>query len=98
MSISNHKVEFLNYDGAWPNLCSGKLSIAVDDTLWEFPDYCLSSGGSVSFDDQWQEHVTEGPWSISKWPAGFPSDRNLRKQVEAEVNAHVRYGCCGGCV
>jgi hypothetical protein len=98
MSKSNHKVEFLSYDGAWPNLCSGKLSIAVDDCLWEFPDYCLSSGGSVSFDDQWQADVMEGPWSIRKWPEGFPSDRNLRKQVVDAVNAHVRYGCCGGCV
>ena len=86
----------IKYDGSYPNLCSGKLIVIVDGIEWNFPDYCLSSGGSVSFDSEWQENVTYGAWTITDWPAEFPEI--LQLHVTRAVNDEIDHGCCGGCV
>lgn len=86
----------IDYTGSWPNLCSGRLIVTTEDAVWEFPDYCMSSGGSVSFDADWDAQVTEGDWYISDWPDNFPEA--LKCSVEAEVNLQIPHGCCGGCV
>lgn len=88
---------FVSYDGEYPNLCSGKLVLALDGKRVEFPGNCLSSGGSVSFSDDWsQEYVDHGQWSITRWPDDFPDE--LKDRAERIVNKHVRFGCCGGCI
>ena len=89
------KLEFVSYDGAYPNLCSGQLVMAIDGARVDFPSHCLSSGGSVSFDKDWSENVTDGPWSISQYPEGFPEE--LKAAAVDLVNENVPYGCCGGC-
>jgi hypothetical protein len=86
----------IEYDGAYPNLCAGKLIATIDGRRWVFPDYCMSPGGSVSFDDDFNEHVTQGPWSISDWPKGFPEE--MKEQLVEAVNENVTWGNCGGCV
>lgn len=86
----------IKYDGRYPNLCSGKLIAIIDGKEWIFPDHCLSSGGYVSFDDNWSEEVGQGPWSISEYPDDFPE--NLKQAVEDAVNESIPHGCCGGCV
>jgi len=86
----------IEYDGEYPNLCSGKLVVAIDGVRYEFPSHCLSSGGSVWFDDDWKEHVESGPWSICEWPQDFPE--NLKAAVIEAVNENIEYGCCGGCL
>ena len=86
----------INYNGKYPNLCSGKLSVIIDSKNWDFPDYCLCSGGSVWFTDDWDERVEEGNWSVSKWPDNFPE--KLKKIVESAINKDIEHGCCGGCV
>jgi hypothetical protein len=85
----------VKYSGKYPNLCSGQLIVDIDGATWTFPDYCLSSGGSITFDGDWNENVTNGRWSICKWLENFPEE--LKEAVLAEVNASVRHGCCGGC-
>jgi hypothetical protein len=94
--IGMSRVSFVSYDGAYPNLCSGQLVLAVDGIAYVFPSYCLSSGGSVSFDEDWSENVDEGEWSISEWPEGFPED--LKDEATEVVNENISHGCCGGCV
>jgi hypothetical protein len=86
----------VSYDGKYPNLCSGHLVVIIDGVKWDFGEHCLSSGGSVSFDDNWNENVASGPWSISKWPDGFLVA--LEDVVTEAVNEKIRHGCCGGCV
>lgn len=89
-------VNFISYNGAWPNLCSGKLVLEANGIVFEFPDYCLSSGGSVSFTEDWEEVVTSGKWFITDWPENFPED--LKEDAIAAVNDNVCQGCCGGCI
>ena len=86
----------IDYDGSFPNLCSGQLVVTIEGFTWVFPDHCLSSGGNVWFDDDWCEHVESGEWRIREWPEGFPED--LKKLVESTVNDEISPGCCGGCV
>lgn len=85
----------IEYDGAYPNLCSGNLVVTIDDKRYGFGN-CLCSGGSVTFDEDWQEHVTQGPWSINEWPGDFPEE--LKESVLEAINEEIPHGCCGGCV
>lgn len=85
----------VEYDGGYPNLCRGKLIVVVDGKEWRFPEYCMNSGGSVTFDEDWNESISEGPWAISEWPENFPED--LKGAVEEAINLEVDYGCCGCC-
>jgi len=99
MTAKEIKIE---YDGAYPNLCSGELKVIVKlgvpllKKVWVFPSHCLRSGGSVSFDMEWNESVESGPWDIDAWPEGFPEE--LKQDTVDAVNAFIPYGCCGGCV
>ena len=87
-------VEFVSYDGKYPNLCSGQLVLKINGQARVFPRYCLSSGGSVWFDNDWDEHVETGRWSINLTEDLEP----LRKEIEECINENIPYGCCGGCV
>lgn len=87
-------VEFVSYDGAYPNLCSGTLILKINGVERTFPKYCMQSGGSVSFDKDWNETVTSGLWSVD-----VPEDLYyLKEEIERCVNKYVPHGCCGGCV
>ena len=90
------KLTFVSYSGSYPNLCRGHLVLAIDGTPIDFPEYCLSSGGSVWFDKHWSEHVEEGDWSISEYPEDFPEE--LKDEAVELVNQNIPRGCCGGCV
>lgn len=87
-------VEFVSYDGAYPNLCSGILVLKINGVERKL-SHCLSSGGSVWFDGDWDEHVESGAWSVYDLPEDL---KPLRKEIEECVNENIPYGCCGGCV
>lgn len=87
-------VEFIDYNGNFPNLCSGTLIIKVNEKIYEL-DHILISGGSVWFDDDWNEHVEDGDWSLSSLPQEI---QHLHDEILALVQQHIPCGCCGGCV
>lgn len=87
-------IAFVSYSGEYPNLCSGELVISIDGMEWT--GFRLSSGGSVSFTEDWDEIVTYGPWSVSHWPNGFPEE--AKPITIGLINENIRLGCCGGCV
>lgn len=86
----------IEYDGKWPNLCSGKLVVTIDGTVWDFKSFCLCSGGEVTSDKDWNFTVTQGMWTIYEWPEGFPEE--LKLAVLEEINNTIDHGCCGGCI
>ena len=86
-------IEFVSYDGEYPNLCSGTLTMKIDGKLET--DFVLRSNGNVWFDKDWCEHVDSGEWSV-ECPKNFTPEMVAR--VEELVNANVNWGCCGGCV
>lgn len=100
-------VEFVSYDGRYPNLCTGKLVLKIDDK-----DYCFyfdtsckgvdfpafwHSGGSVTADADWNFTVSKGHWEINvgQIPEQF---RKYAAEIDEAFNDNVPYGCCGGCV
>lgn len=91
-----NKIEFISYNGGYPCLCSGTLEIKVNGKQYKL-NRVLLSGGSVWFDDNMEEHIEEGPWSIDE--ERLPIElKPYIKQIEEVVNDNVEYGCCGGCV
>jgi hypothetical protein len=85
----------VKYNGQYPNLCSGKLIVYIDEKEYTFPSYCLSSGGQAWTNDDYTG-TTQGNWSITEWPDNFPED--MKRYVEFEVNEQIEKGCCGGCI
>ena len=86
----------IEYDGEYPNLCRGHLFITIDGKKWDFGTP-LSSGGQCYFENGYKDSVvTKGRWEITKFPERFPQE--LKNLIEAEVNAEIPWGCCGGCL
>ena len=85
-------VKFISYDGAFPNLCSGELVLEINGVRRN--DFELCSGGRVWFDDNWDDHVESGPWTVY-----VPEDlEGLKEEITKVVNDNIPWGCCGGCV
>ena len=93
------EIQFVDYDGRYPNLCSGILTISVDGQNVSIGNYgAISSGGSVSFDADWCEHVTSGEWSLGYADEYEQFTDEEKRCILYLVNCHVPEGCCGGCV
>lgn len=91
-------VEFVSYNGKYPNLCSGTLVIKVDGKQYELR-YILSSGGCLYENPEWGLATKKGPWSIDTW--GLEDHPELMQYVDELtelVNKHIPQGCCGGCI
>jgi hypothetical protein len=108
-------IKFVSYDGAYPNLCSGRLVVEIDgkevsfgyttsffteDKLADYPRFWCS-GGSVSFDEDWNEFVD----SYCDWEMSSPNEKDyppeiwkLLPDILEVMNKNVDGGCCGGCV
>lgn len=87
----------ISYDGKYPNFCRGNLTVHIGTKVWNFPRYCLSSGGHIEFDEEISDwKIYYGPWIICTWPTDFPE--NLKDAVTNAVNDQIPFGCCGGCI
>ena len=102
-------VEFVSYSGEYPSLCMGVLVLSVDGVEHSFGRGCefprfWSSGGCVSFSDDWEEEVDEGEWCMAvlcsderaQFEEAFGQD--FFSVALAVMSEHVEWGCCGGCV
>lgn len=58
------KVEFVEYTGRYPNLCSGRLFVLIDKRMTSFGNYCLGERGRTS-----DEGVPNYPefWQSGGW-------------------------------
>ena len=90
-------IQFVSYDGSYPNLCSGQLVITVDGEEYTFPKFSLRSGGSCSCSSE-SEEVTYGSWYIDWDTVGFFFTAEEKKRITDIVNENVIPGCCGGCI
>lgn len=110
MTVINSKneesrnVKFIDYDGKYPCLCVGTLTLEIEGKEYEFGGDGIgrfgsfwSSGGSCYFTSDWDGVVTEGQWIIDEeeLPEQF---RKYSKEIDEVFNENVPYGCCGGCL
>lgn len=94
--MANIKIQ---YDGEYPNLCSGHLEVWIDGKYYDFGKHVLNSGGSVSFDEDWNGEVCEGNWEFSSFtdfPKDFPME--YKDDLLKVINEEIPHGCCGGCL
>ena len=87
-------VEFVSYDGRYPNLCRGQLVVRIDGKEVNLGN-CLISGGICYFDSDWSDIVTSGEWNIDDLPEEY---EQYRKEIKEVANENVPFGCCGGCI
>jgi hypothetical protein len=83
----------VQYNGKYPNACSGTLAIQVDGkTVYNKAGACHSTGG-VWFDDEWNDYVCSG---VLKWDDAEKFSQEIQNAVRTElVKVQV---CCGGCI
>ena len=87
------RVKFISYDGKYPNLCRGILTVEIEGKIISIPRYSCSSGGSVTWDEQWNFYIERGPWTVNV-PDQYA---DYKEEIEECMNANVKWGCCGGC-
>lgn len=86
--------------------CDSKLKVTIDGESFiigeiiefEGERYCphLHSGGDVWFDEEMDEHIESGPWTVDNIPEKFICVKEL---LEEKINEIMPFqGCCGGCV
>lgn len=91
-------VEFVNYDGTYPCLCMGVLTVKIDDKEVKLPRYCIYSNGETSYDfDYSNEYIVKDKWSVNE--DMLPEEyKSYKTEIEDCVNKSVPWGCCGGCL
>lgn len=89
-------VEFVSYDGQYPCLCRGTLTIKVNGKTYCLSNTMRSGGCVVMSDDDWHMWTEYGDWEIdlSKYPELEP----YKEEITKVVNDNVEQGCCGGCI
>lgn len=87
-------VEFVSYNGKFPNLCRGTLVIKVNGEEISLENY-LVSGERCWFDKDRVGHVERGNWRLSQLPNDL---EQYRDEILKVVNENVPHGCCGGCI
>jgi Ribonuclease G/E len=88
--MDNIQVE---YDGRYPNACSGRLTIKKDGELIYQERHCCRSTGCVWFDDEWGEHVVSGELL---WEDANQFDEEVQEAVRQRLSQVAV--CCGGCI
>lgn len=88
-------VEFISYDGKYPCLCMGTLTIKVDGKIYHFY-HAMISGGHVCRDESWNMWAEEGDWEVNLYE--HPELEPYKEEITRLVNENVEHGCCGGCI
>lgn len=90
----------IEYDGKWPCLCGGNLTVIIDEHRYEFGVGAIGSGGNCGFNGDWTDpFVNEGEWDWNYYrtiPERWNTDWD--KDVLNEINSTITHGCCGGCL
>lgn len=103
--MMKQEIKFISYDGKYPNLCSGKLTLEIDgETVTFGHDRCdyysfWRSGGSCHFTDfdYTNNIINEGEWELDE--AELPEKyKNIGEELIKVFNDNVIHGCCGGCL
>ena len=88
-------VEFISYDGKYPCLCMGTLTIKVNGKTYWLNNKMIS-GGCIMRDGDWNMWSEYGDWEIDL--EKYPELEPYREEITQVVNDNVEQGCCGGCI
>ncbi len=88
-------VEFISYDGKYPCLCMGTLTIKVNGKTYWLNNKMIS-GGCIMRDGDWNMWSEYGDWEIDL--EKYPELEPYKEEITQVVNDNVEQGCCGGCI
>jgi len=104
-------VKFVSYDGAYPNLCRGRLCLNIDGEDVCFSDKMVLNKDTGEYtrvdpypkfwepggETNWRANTTtHGEWKIDVQL--IPEQfRKYAAEIDQAFNDNVEYGCCGGC-
>ena len=88
-------VEFISYDGKYPCLCMGTLTIKVNGKTYWLNNKMIS-GGCIMRDGYWNMWSEYGDWEIDL--EKYPELEPYKEEITKVVNDNVEQGCCGGCI
>lgn len=94
-------IKFISYNGKYPNLCYGDLTLEIKGKTVTFNKEkgCFwKTGGGVGFSSDWEDtYVNHGPWRVesNQMPLEY---REYAKEIENVINQNIPHGCCGGCI
>jgi len=111
MAKKDRKIEWVSYDGDYPNLCRGVLTLKIDGRPIKFgtdtsqfggkatdlPGFWFS-GGSWDITDDWMDEVEEGDWLFNWEPDHDFLTATEKAKIEKLFQEKVPKGCCGGCI
>lgn len=99
------KIEFVSYDGKYPNLCAGVLTLRIEDNEYTFgwhrgaryPQF-WTAGGTARFDENWEPTLENGPYTFdySEMPGWLTTEE--KEYIGELFNSNVEWGRCGGCL
>ncbi len=90
-------VEFVSYDGKYPCLCFGTLTIKVNGKLYRLKQAMISGGHICGGPDtDWNMWSEEGDWKVDL--CEHPELEPYKEEITRVVNDNVEHGCCGGCI
>ena len=92
-------VKFISYNGKYPRLCFGILTLEIDGKKAQFGygasnnPFWLSGGG---FNPNY-EGACQREWKIdvNKIPEEY---RKYASEIDRVFNENVEWGCCGSCI
>lgn len=92
-------VEFVDYTGKYPNLCSGILTLKIDGKKVTFghhgkgmyPMFWVSGGYCTD------DTCCSAEWNIlyNRIPEKY---QKYAEEIDNVFNVNVEHGCCGGCI
>lgn len=93
----NH-IEFVSYDGAYPNFCSGELVLIINGMTHYFSNRYYGHEDETHHKAFWSKNWLdmEGEWEIDclELPEFL---RSYANEIDCTFNANVARRCCGGC-
>ena len=94
-------IEFISYTGKYPNLCSGVLTLKIDDKIVQFGyeegyEPFWESGGGCGFDGS-RSYIYGGEWVIDEY-SDLKEFEPIKDKLIEVFNDNVEWGCCGGCL
>lgn len=97
-------IKFVSYDGEYPNLCTGILTLEIDGEKktfgyagCDYRDFWTSGGRCGFLNDYSDTYLEQNEWIINK--NALPNElKNRYKEIKELFNKNVRWGCCGGCL
>lgn len=88
-------IEFISYNGEYPCLCHGTLSIKVNGKRHDLK-YVMISGGNICHSEDWDMWAEQDDWKLDL--SDYPELEPYKEEITKLVNDNVEKGCCGGCI